>query len=301
MKNTGMHRLFAVALTLGLNQLAFAQQDFSNVEIQTTDLGGNVYMLQGRGGNIGVSVGDDGVFVIDDQFAPLSEKIMSAIAELSDKPVSYVLNTHWHGDHTGGNENFGSSGAVIVAHENVRERMSTKQFMVAFGREVPAAPDAALPVVTFTDSVSFHFNDNEIMVQHMPASHTDGDSIVFFSDSNVLHMGDTFFNGFFPFIDQSSGGTLEGLISTIETAVGMANEDTDIIPGHGPLANVGGLKDYLAMLIEVRDQMQPLLESGKSRQEVLEANPLAEIGEAWGNGFIKTDVFTGILYDIAKQ
>lgn len=293
--------MIAGTLLFGLNQMAVAQQDFSNVEIQTTDLGGDVYMLQGRGGNIGVSIGDDGIFVIDDQFAPLSEKIMAAIAELSDKPVSYVLNTHWHGDHTGGNENFGNSGAVIVAHENVRERMSTKQFIVAFGREVPAAPDAALPVVTFTDSVSFHFNGNEIMVRHMPVSHTDGDSIVFFSESNVLHMGDTFFNGFFPFIDQSSGGTLEGLISTVETAVGMVNADTDVIPGHGPLSNLDGLKNYLAMLTEVRDQMQPLLDSGKSREDVLAANPLAEIGETWGNGFIKTDVFTGILYDIAVQ
>ncbi len=292
--------LVAAGLML-LCQNSIAQRNFDDVSITTTDLGENIFMLQGAGGNIGVSTGDDGVFIIDDQFAPLTEKIMEALASLSDKPVSYVLNTHWHGDHTGGNENFGKAGAVIVAHENVRNRMSTVQFMKTFNREVPAAPEAALPVVTFSDNVNFYFNDNDISVMHMPASHTDGDSIVLFKEANVLHMGDTFFNGFFPFIDHSSGGTLEGLISTTEIVLSIVDNDTQIIPGHGPLATKADLEKYQSMLLTVQDKMQPALASGKSRDEVLAENPLESVGKIWGNGFMKTDVFTGILYDIAND
>jgi len=292
--------LVAAGLLL-ISQSTFGQGNFDDVAITTTDLGQNIFMLQGAGGNIGVSTGDDGVFIIDDQFAPLSEKIMEALSSLSDKPVSYVLNTHWHGDHTGGNENFGKAGAVIVAHENVRSRMSTKQFMKTFNREVPAAPAAALPVVTFSDSVDFYFNNNQISVMHMPASHTDGDSIVLFKEANILHLGDTFFNGFFPFIDHSSGGTLEGLIASTANALAIADDNTQIIPGHGPLATKADLEKYQSMLLAVQDKMQPALASGKSRDEVLEENPLQSIGKIWGNGFMKTDVFTGILYDIAND
>jgi len=277
---------------------ASAQRDFSNVEIKTTELNGGVYMLSGAGGNIGASVGDNGVFIIDDQFAPLSEKIMEALGKLSDQSVSYVINTHWHGDHTGGNENFGASGAVVVAHENVRKRMSTKQFMKAFGREVPASPDTALPVVTFSENANFYFNDINIQVIHIPTAHTDGDSVVFFSEANVLHMGDTFFNGFFPFIDQSSGGSLDGVIAAAEKALSMVNADTMIIPGHGPLSKKADLENYLTMLSDVKTAMTPLISAGKSRKEVVAANPLEEIGQTWGNGFLKTDVFTGIVFDV---
>jgi len=295
-----MNRLItSVVVCLSMYALpATAQRDFSKVEIKTTELSGGVFMLSGAGGNIGASVGDDGVFIIDDQFAPLSEKIMAALGELSDQPVSYVINTHWHGDHTGGNENFGASGAVVVAHENVRKRMSTKQFMKAFGREVPAAPDAALPVVTFSENANFYFNETDIQVIHIPTAHTDGDSVVFFTEANVLHMGDTFFNGFFPFIDQSSGGSLDGVIAAAEKALSMVDGDTMIIPGHGPLSKKADLENYLAMLNDVKDAMAPLVSAGKSRKEVVAANPLEEIGKTWGNGFMKTDVFTGIVFDV---
>ena len=292
---------FLAACLLAICKLSIAQQDFSHIEIKTTDLGNNIYLLQGAGGNIGVSTGDDGVFVIDDQFAPLSEKIMASLSALSNQQVSYVLNTHWHGDHTGGNENFSDAGAVIVAHENVRKRMSSKQFMKAFGREVPAAPGTALPVVTFTDSVTFHFNDNEIAVMHMPNSHTYGDAMVLFREANVLHMGDIFFNGFFPFIDQSSGGTLDGVIKTAALALDITDANTQIIPGHGPLATRDDLEIYHSMLLEVKDLMQPLIESGKTRDQVITENPLGDIGKIWGKGFMRTDVFTGILYDIATD
>lgn len=295
MSNTlaGVVALFS----LGASHYAAAQQNFDNVEIKTIPLSDNVYMLAGAGGNIGVSVGDDGVFIVDDQFAPLSEKIMAALADLSDKPVSYVLNTHWHGDHTGGNENFGESGAVIVAHENVRKRMSTKQFMKAFGREVPASPDSALPVVTFDSNANFYFNDTNIQVIHQPAAHTDGDSIVLFTEANVLHMGDTFFNGFFPFIDHSSGGSIQGITDTANAALEMSDNETVIIPGHGPVSNKEQLTAYRDMLLSVIEIMSPLVASGATREEVVNGKPLAEIGKTWGNGFMKTDVFTGIVFD----
>ena len=297
-----MNRLQLAATILAtclatLSTPALAQRDFSNVEIKTQKVANGVFVLIGAGGNIGVSTGKDGVFLIDDQFAPLSEKIMSAIKELSDQPVRYVVNTHWHGDHTGGNENFGKSGAVIVAHNNVRQRLSTKQFMKAFNREVPAAPVAALPVVTFSNDVTFHFNDKTIHVTHRPAAHTDGDSLVMFKESNVLHMGDTFFNGFFPFIDQSGGGSLTGLIKAVESALGMTNAESKIIPGHGPLATKADLQNYLKMLKEVESTMSALVKDGKSRDDVIAAKPLAALGETWGKGFMKTDVFTGIVYD----
>jgi len=265
-----------------LSTPVIAQQDFTKVEIKTTEVADGVYMLNGAGGNIGVSVGADGVFVIDDQFAPLSEKILTAIGALSEEPVSYVVNTHWHGDHTG-------------------ERMSTKQFMKAFGREVPAAPDTALPVVTFSENTTFYFNNTQIQVMHVPSAHTDGDSFVLFTEANVLHMGDTFFNGFFPFIDQSSGGTLDGIIAAAEEALGLVDDDTVSMPGHGPLSKKADLETYLAMLNEVKGIMQPLVESGQSREEVIEANPLRSMGVKWGNGFMKTDVFTGIVFDIMSE
>lgn len=297
MKTLQLAVTVALACMAGIFSDAIAQRDFSKVEIKTQKVADGVSVLMGAGGNIGVSTGDDGVFVIDDQFAPLSKKIMAAIAELSDKPVKYVVNTHWHGDHTGGNENFGKSGAVVVAHNNVRERLSTKQFMKAFGREVPASPDAALPVVTFSNDVTFHFNNKTIHVTHRPAAHTDGDSMVLFKEANVLHMGDTFFNGFFPFIDQSSGGTLAGVIAAAESALGMTNADSKIIPGHGPLATKADLENYLKMLREVDTAMAAMVKAGKSREEVIAAEPLAAIGKTWGNGSMKTDVFTGIVFD----
>jgi len=297
--NSFARRAFAAtAVLLFCSSSTLAQQDFSKVEIKTTKLTDNVYVLTGAGGNIGVSVGEDGTFIVDDQFAPLSVKIMGALKELSDEPVRYVLNTHWHGDHTGGNENFGKSGAVIVAHDNVRQRMSTKQFMKAFGREVPAAPNTALPVVTFSDNVTFHFNEDELKVLHQPAAHTDGDSFLLFTNANVLHMGDTFFNGFFPFIDQSSGGSLDGIIAAANMALTLVDEETQIIPGHGPMSTKADLQAYVNMLNEVKSLMAPHVDAGKSKDEVIAANPLASLSEQWGGGFMKTETFTGIVFDI---
>lgn len=291
--------VFAVlaVLVLAGSTVAHAQQDFSNVEVTSQKVAGNIWMLQGAGGNLGVSAGPDGVFLIDDQYAPLTEKIRAAIAEISDQPVRFVLNTHWHGDHTGGNENFGKAGALIVAHDNVRERMSVDSFMAAFNNKVPAAPDVALPVVTFTDTVTFHLNDDDIHAFHVPPAHTDGDSAVYFRKDDVLHTGDLFFNGIYPFIDVASGGGVQGMIDAADRLLGMIGDDTKIIPGHGPMATKADYRAFRDMLQGIRDAVAPLVAQGMSKEEVMAENPLAPWDEQWGQGFLNSERFLGIVYD----
>ena len=269
-----------------------AQQE---VTIQTTDLGSGVYMLQGQGGNIGVFAGEDGVFMIDDQFAPLSEKIKSAIADISEEPIKFLINTHWHFDHTGGNENFANSGSIIVAHENVHKRMSTDQLMQAFNREVKASPKLALPVVTFNQQVGFHLNNDYINVMHVANAHTDGDAIIYFEQANVIHMGDTFFNGTYPFIDVGSGGSLKGVIAAAEKALSIVNDETDIIPGHGPLATVSDLKNYHAILSDIHLQFTALKKQGLSNEDIKAEGITLEYDEELGNGFIGPEKFIEIL------
>ena len=289
----------ALALLLGLLSVlpARAQQDFSAVQIQTAPVAGSVYMLTGRGGNIGLSVGEDGAFIVDDQYAPLTDKIRAAIGALTDHPVRFVVNTHWHGDHTGGNEHFGEAGALIVAHENVRARMSTEQFIEAFGSRTPPSPAAALPVITFTDAVTFHWNGETIRVHHVADAHTDGDAIIHFTDADVLHLGDTYFNGFYPFIDTSSGGTIDGMIAAADRALALADADTKIIPGHGPLSNRAELITYRNMLADVRDRVAALIDEGKTRDEVVAARPTADLDAEWGDGFLQPDVWIGLVFD----
>ena len=275
---------------------AAAQQDFSKVEVKAEKMAGGVYMLTGAGGNIGVSAGPDGVFLIDDQYAPLTDRIRAAVATVSDKPVRFVLNTHWQGDHVGGNENLGKTGAVIFAHENVRKRMSTEQFIKLFDSKVPPSPAGALPLVTFIDAVSFHVNGDDIDAFHVPPAHTDGDAIVFFRQANVLHMGDTFFNGIYPLVDLSSGGSIDGMISACDRGLGMGDASTKIIPGHGPAGTKADLKTFRDMLAVSRDAVLPLVKAGKSLDEVKAAKPTAALDEKWGKGFIKPDTWVQILY-----
>ena len=275
---------------------AAAQQDFSGVQIRTTKLTESTYMLVGAGGNIGLSVGEDAVFVIDDQFAPLTAKITAAIAQITPKPVRFVLNTHWHFDHTGGNENLGKAGAIIVAHDNVRKRMSTEQFMEFINMRTKPDPRAALPVVTFGASgLSFHLNGEEIRAIHMPAAHTDGDAVVHFTGSDVVHMGDIYFNGMYPFIDSDSGGSVDGVIAACDQVLKIATDKTRIIPGHGPLSNVAELKAYRDMLATVSSRVKALVAQGKKVEEIVAAKPSAEWDEKLGNGFIKTPKFAEML------
>ena len=280
---------------------AFAQEDLSKVEIKTEKLSDTAYMMTGAGGNLGLSVGEDAVFVIDDQFAPLTPKIQAAIAKLTDKPVKFVLNTHWHFDHTGGNENMGKAGAVIVAHENVRKRMSVEGFIEFLGMKTQAEPKVALPVVTFTRDVSFHINGDELFAYHAPRAHTDGDAIVHFKKSNVIHMGDVFFNKLYPFIDTSSGGTVDGVIQAVDRVLGVAGDQTRIIPGHGPLAAKADLKTYRDMLATVSARIAAQIKQGKTLEQAAAAKPTAEFDGVWGKGFLPPEKFVAMIYGNLKK
>jgi len=293
---THFFRIFAVCAAAHFAAAALAQQDFSKVEIQTEKLAETVYMMTGSGGNLGVSVGEDAVFVIDDQFAPLTPKIQAAIAKLTPKPVQFVLNTHWHFDHTGGNENLGKAGAVIVAHENVRKRLSTEGFIEFLGMKTKPEPKVALPVATFTRGISFHLNGDELVVSHAPRAHTDGDSIVRFGKSNVVHMGDIFFNKLYPFIDTSSGGTVEGVIAAVERVLQVTSERTRIIPGHGPLATRADLQAYRSMLATISGRIGEQVRAGRTLEQVAASRPTEEFDAVWGKGFLKPDKFVEMLY-----
>ena len=293
---TRMLRLPALVLAFVLTT-TLAGQDMRDVSIKSIRITDSVYMLTGSGGNIRLSVGEDGVFLIDDQFAPLTDKILAAVAELTDDPIQFVVNTHWHPDHTGGNENLGEAGVIIVAHENVRKRMSTEQFIAAFNNRSPPSPAEALPVITFTDSITFHYNGDELRVAHMEPAHTDGDSVIFFRKANVVHMGDTYFNGMYPFIDVSSGGSIDGMIKAARRVLGQVNDQTKIIPGHGALSDVRGLRAYVEMLETVRGRVQKLVDEGNSREDVVAARPTRDFEARWGGGFLEPDKWVGILYD----
>lgn len=249
-----------------------AQTNYDTIQVKTIPITTNVYMLQGAGGNIGVSVGSDAVFVIDDQFAPLTKKILAAIAELTPNPVRFVVNTHWHSDHTGGNENLGQAGAIIYAHENVRRRMTAGQFIDALNSRVEPSPPGALPVVTFKDAVTFHINGDSVTTVHVAPAHTDGDVIIHFTKANVIHMGDTFHNAGLPFVDLSSGGSIHGIIAAADKVLAMSNAQTRIIPGHGPLADRARLKMYRDMVVALRDRVRTLISTGKTVEQVLELN-----------------------------
>lgn len=260
-----------------------------------------IYYLAGQGGNIGLSVGKDGVFMIDDQFAPLSKKIKAAIKTISASPVKFLINTHWHGDHVGGNQNFAHDGSVIVAHKNVRKRMSSKQFNKLFDRTTKASPETALPVITFSEEIEFHINGDTAQVVHLPHGHTDGDSIIWFKKSNVMHMGDLFFAGKFPFIDTSSGGSIDGIINAANWVLENATRNTQIIPGHGALSTMEDLLAYRNMLVEARKQVIQAMANNAPLKQVQEKKPLVNLAEKWGSGFIKQDVFVQIIFESLKS
>jgi len=273
---------------------AHAQTDFSKIEVKASKVAGNVYMLQGAGGNIGVSVGDDGILIVDDQYAPVADKIRAALKGIADKKLRFILNTHWHGDHTGGNVVFGPE-APVIAHENVRKRLSTEQRSEVFKSTTPPAPKEALPIITFNQSLTVHFNGEEIRVIHFPQGHTDGDSVIFFSTSNVVHLGDDFFAGRFPFVDLESGGTVEGLIRNIGEIIGKIPAGAKLIPGHGPISTIDDLKNYHRMLQQTTEIVRQKIAGGKTLEQVKSEGLPAE-WEPWGTGFIKTDRWLETIY-----
>lgn len=270
------HIVIATILAAGFLS-ANAQTDWDAVEIKTESVGNGIYVLFGRGGNIAISVGEDGVIMIDDQYAPLTGKILAAVKTITDKPVDYVINTHWHGDHTGGNENMDKAQAVILGHSNVRARLGEEQFNSYFDRKTPPSPQAALPVITFEDRLKLFFNELEIDVFHVMEAHTDGDSIVHFKGANVIHMGDTYFNGWYPYIDASSGGSLIGFIDAMDDVLALSDDKTVIIPGHGPVSNKAELQKHRDALEALRVKLEAELTAGKSDEAILSAGPLQGI------------------------
>ncbi len=271
-------------------------QDYDKVQIKTIKTSGNVYMLMGSGGNIGVLAGDDGVFLVDDQFAPLTKKIKGAIGKISDKEIRFLINTHWHFDHVGGNENIGETGSVIIAHENVRKRMSTDQFIEFFQKKVPASPKVALPIITFTQDLMFHLNGDDIHVFHVKNAHTDGDSIVYFRNSNVIHTGDIYFAGIYPFIDTSSHGSVNGVIDAAQHILSIIDDNTKVIPGHGSLSNKAELSAYVDMLISLRAKITKQISDGKTLEEIQKTKPAQKFDEKWGHGMLTSDKFVQILH-----
>ena len=291
-----MRRVYLALALAVLAAPAAAQQDLSKVEIKVEQIAPGVAVLFGAGGNIGLSYGEDGNIIVDDQYAPLSERIAAAVRTLDPDPIRFVVNTHWHGDHTGGNENFGKGGSVILAHDNVRRRMSTEQFIAAFGSKVPPSPKHALPVVTFADGVTLHLNGDTLHVVHVANAHTDGDALVHWQKADVLHMGDTFFfKVTLPLIDLSSGGSIDGLIAAANKALGFAGPTTKIIPGHGPMAARADLVAYRDMLVDIRGKVAAGISAKRTLAQIQATKPTARYGMP--DGFIKPDRFVEFVYN----
>lgn len=280
--------------------LPLAAQDFEKIEIKTEELAENVYILYGGGGNIGVSIGEDGVILIDSQYAQLSEKIKTAVKALSDRPIRFVINTHMHLDHTGGNEPFADDGALIIAQENVREGMTKEWFHPLLGMKAPPSPEKALPVLTFNDTLVCHLNDEIIHLIHLENAHTDGDTVVYFQKGNVLHTGDLCFSGMYPFIDTTHGGSTKGLIAACDRMLRMIDDDTKVIPGHGPLTNRAGLEEYKDMLISIRERISKMIKEGMTLEQIIEAKPTSDFDQDFQN--LMPDLFIKIVHhDLSKE
>ena len=276
-----------------------SDQKVAEPKIKTTELGSGIYVLFGPGGNIGLSIGDDGVYMIDDKFAGNAPEILERVAELTDQPVTYVLNTHLHGDHSGSNVQMKEVGATVMAHDNVRARMQTSYENTTFGRTVEPREAEALPVLTFSETATLHFNGQTVRAIHTPHAHTDGDSIVYFEEANIIHMGDNFFNGLFPFIDMDAGGHMDGMIASHNTALALANETTQIIPGHGPMSSKADLTAARDMLIDIRARVKAQMNEGKSLEAIIAGKPLADMSDY--ASFIKEDGIITFAYKSIKS
>lgn len=294
-----MKRLLSAFLVFALSTISvFAHGDDSHFEnkqdvtVKVTKVSGNVYMLQGRGGNIGAIVGADGILIVDDDYKTVSEKLRDALKELGSATPRFIFNTHWHGDHTQGNEFFGKE-SIIVAHSNVRKRMMDPP--VIFGEKTAPYSSVALPIVTYTQSMSIHFDGDEVRAVHYPNGHTDGDTIVFFTNANVVHLGDDFFVERFPFVDIDSGGSVQGLINNLTALLKQLPADAKLIPGHGPLATVNDLKTYRDAILETSNMIQDAMKDRKTLDQIKKAG-LPEKYKIFGSGFIKTDAWIETVY-----
>ena len=283
---------FLVAAFSGLGQAQIEPEPAVHTELVAP----GVLVLYGSGGNIGVSEGADGIFLIDDQYAVMTPKVTEALAKISSQAPRFVLNTHWHGDHTGGNENLAAKGTVVVAHDQVRVRMNSEQFSEFFQSKTPASPSGALPIVTFSDNLSLHVNGDELRGIHAPQAHTDGDVFIHFRKANVIHTGDLMFAGLYPFIDLDSGGSVNGLLAAVDRMLVIADDKTRIIPGHGKVTDRAGLVAYREMLVVTSGRVRDLVKAGKSVDEVLAAKPNADYDAKLGWSFITAERYLRILY-----
>jgi len=290
-----MRPLLLVAIFLASINSSFAQD--KKVEFTTIQLSDTIYMLKGRGGNVGISTGEDGLYIIDDQVKPITAELLQAVRKISNKPIKFVINTHYHADHVGGNETIGDTGAVIIAHDNIRKRMTTTQVSKFSKSTTPPYPKEALPVVTFNDRMSLHLNGDSVTAYYVAHGHTDGDSIIHFPVSNVIHMGDMYFNGLYPYVDLDAGGSMEGLVEAADLALSMANESTRIIPGHGPLAMTEDLKSYRDFLIEASTNVQELIDQDMNLQQIIAAEPTKEWDETLGKVWITPAQFVTFIYN----
>ena len=284
-----------VVVLLGLSSSAAAAEE--EVTIKTLQVRDGVYMLVGQGGNIGLSIGEDGTFMIDDQFAPLTPKHLEAIRAVGGETPKFLINTHYHADHTGGNENLGKAGTLIFSHDQVRERLTVETVIKAFNMVTPPLPKAAFPVVTFSTDITFHINGDTLHAFHVPRAHTDGDSVVHFESANVIHAGDVFFNGFYPFIDVAHGGTVKGMIRAADTILALADGETKIIPGHGPLGDKAQLQAYRDMLTTAYERLSRLKAKGMGAEDAVRENPLADLEERWGKGMFTGEKWVGLVYE----
>jgi cyclase len=293
-----------IGLAMGMTMLSWAAnapaQDYENVQYTSVQVAENIYMLQGRGGNIGLFLGPDGVFLIDDQFAPLHDKLIAKIQELAagtgaDLDRTFLINTHHHGDHTGGNELMGETGAIIVAHENVRQRL-TENLAEVSGSDGPGWTGDGLPIITFSSDLTFHLNGDSIAVIHVDPAHTDGDAIVQFTKANVIHAGDLVFTETYPYIDLDHGGSVTGYLEAVETLIDLADDQTKVIPGHGNLTDRAGLEQYHVMLAAIYERVGSLMLEGKTLEEIQAAKPYAEFDSERSGGFVSGDRFVGFIY-----
>ena len=274
-----------------------AEEHAESAKVTAVPVTDGIYMLMGKGGNIGISIGEDGTFAIDDEYPDMSAKVAAAIKQLAGGGIpKFLVNTHWHGDHAGGNTHFGKQGSIIVAHESVRDNLKVDKTIKLFNMHQPASPKEALPLVTFQKGMSLHLNGDDIRLLHVANAHTEGDAIVHFTKANVIHTGDTFFNGFYPFIDVDSGGGIAGMIAACNTVLALADDKTKIMPGHGPLASKAELVAFRDMMVTAQANIQALIDAGKNEAQVVAAKPLAALDKAWGDGFLSSDVWTKIVY-----
>jgi cyclase len=290
-------------VTWGIAPAIWAQApDLSKVEFRSEKLAENLYALFGGGGNVALLTGGDGALLVDSELVELTPKLRAAVTRLSERPPRFVINTHFHFDHAGGNLSFGRGGAVILAHDNVRKHLMTRQ-VVNVGVDIVTEPTESegLPVMTYGDGVRLHVNGEEILVRHVDDAHTDSDSFVYFSKANVLHTGDLFFNIGYPFVDGGNGGSLDGLIAAHKKALALCNDDTRVIPGHGPLAKKADFQGYHDMLVVIRDRVAKLVRANRTQEQVVAAKPAKEFDERWGKGLFNSDVFVARVYvDVAR-